>query len=100
VIRLILISLAGVRLQSKKDSHCESFFVFGLTPGRIETLAQSDTFTIITMKMSPEGDLRQHLNHHFHWINRFYFFASKAWEVVRKGSFPIVQCQSVLSFTL
>ena len=33
--------------------------------GRIETLAQSDAFTIITMKMSPEGDLRQRLNHHF-----------------------------------
>ena len=65
MIRLILISLAGVRLQSKKDSHCESFFVFGHTPGRIETLAQSDAFTIITMKMSPEGDLRQRLNHHF-----------------------------------
>ena len=32
VIRLILISLAGVRLQSKQDSHCESCFVFGLTP--------------------------------------------------------------------
>ena len=66
MICLILISLAGVRLQSKKDSHCESFFVFGHTPGRIETLAQSDAFTIITMKMSPEGDLRQRLNHHFH----------------------------------
>ena len=23
---------AGVRLQSKQDSHCESCFVFGLTP--------------------------------------------------------------------
>ena len=34
--------------------------------GRIETLAQSDAFTIITMKMSPEGDLRQRLNLHFH----------------------------------
>ena len=32
VIRLILISLAGVRLQSKQDSHCESCFDFGLTP--------------------------------------------------------------------
>ena len=32
VIRLILIILAGVRLQSKQDSHCESCFVFGLTP--------------------------------------------------------------------
>ena len=33
MIRLILISLAGVRLQSKQDSHCESCFDFGLTPG-------------------------------------------------------------------
>ena len=33
--------------------------------GRIEALAKSDAFTIITMKMSPEGDLRQRLNHHF-----------------------------------
>ena len=96
MIRLILISLAGVRLQSKKDSHCESFFVFGLTPGRIETLAQSDAFTIITMKMFPEGDLRQRLNHHFIESIDSIFFASKA----RKGSFLIVQCQPVLSFTL
>jgi len=28
-------------------------------------LAQPHAFTIITMKMSPEGDLRQRLNHHF-----------------------------------
>jgi len=32
VVWSILFVLAGVRLQSKKDSHCESFFVFGLTP--------------------------------------------------------------------
>ena len=32
MIRLILIILAGVRLQSKQDSHCESCFDFGLTP--------------------------------------------------------------------
>jgi len=25
------------------------------------------------MKIFPEGDLRQRLNHHFHWINRFYY---------------------------
>ena len=33
MIRLILISLAGVRLQSKTGSRCESVFDFGLTPG-------------------------------------------------------------------
>ena len=61
MIRLILISLAGVRLQSKKDSQCESAFVFGLTPrlrlGRIETLAQSGTAIVVIMKIT-EGNLR------------------------------------------
>ena len=47
MIRLILISLAGVRLQSKTDSHCESAFVFGLTPG---------TAIVVIMKIT-EGNL-------------------------------------------
>ena len=32
VIQEHLISLAGERRRSKKDSHCESFFVFCLSP--------------------------------------------------------------------
>ena len=47
MIRLILISLAGIRLQSKTDSHCESAFVFGLTPG---------TAIVVVMKIT-EGNL-------------------------------------------
>lgn len=46
MICLILISLAGVRLQSKKDSHCESFFIFGLTPSFSHLMLSPITTTI------------------------------------------------------
>ena len=49
---------AGVRLQSKQDSHCESCFVFGLTPSlrllRRKTKACADA-TLQWWSLNPQG---------------------------------------------
>ena len=57
----------GVRLQSKKDSHCESFFVFGLTPSlrlqRRETPARANAPCPSLLASEEEVFLLKNSNH-------------------------------------